>query len=204
MGFLLRLLSSYQGTDGHVTDTRGGPCMTLDADGYWLPFLPICFSSQGRQSKLSRSQRHKRKHFCSVECQKIAVNGLEPRDARRLQSRIFPAFLMQESVSATLIVESSFWMLRKEVSINPCPAHQPSSGFWSFKHLSSCMDTPLPFKAKGPVPSLSSHRKRELLIFFDIYEPPEPGDRCFSVLWPCPGEPAANPFLTCCCVAQAL
>lgn len=108
-----------------------------------------------------------------------------------------------ESVSAFLIVECSFWMLRKEVSINPLPS-SPRSGFWSVKHPSSGMDTPVPFKAKGPAPSLSLHRKKELSIFFDIYELREPGDRCFSVLWPCPGEPAGNPFLTCCCVAQPL
>lgn len=140
----------------------------------------------------------KGKQFCSMECQRIAVNGwshMMPGECRPGSSQHFSC-VSARARERFLDAEERYFHKP------PASAHQPSSGFWSFKHPAphpSCMDTPVPFKP--PVPSLSSHWKRELLISFDIYEPWEPGGRCFSVLWACPGEQAANPFLTCCCAA---
>lgn len=145
----------------------------------------------------------KGKHFCSVECQRIAVNGLEPCGARRMQSGLFPASLMRESVCLLHCVSvrtvELLWRLGKEVSITLLPQlinYYQASGLPNASHREW---THLPLaKPKSLMPSLSLHWKKELPISFVICGPQQPGDRCFSVLWPCPGEQADNQFLTCC------
>lgn len=92
----------------------------------------------------------KGKHFCSVECQRVAVNGSEPRDARRIQSRVSPAFLMRESVSACLTVKSSFWMPRKEVSINPLPSSSTIVGLLVFQTSLTVHGHTCPFQSQRP------------------------------------------------------